>query len=380
MPHANRMLYIDNLRLTIIIIVVMIHFAVTYSGIGGWYYIEVHHLDLASQLFFSFFHMFTQSYFMGVLFLVSGYFTQRSHSRKGLRQFIADRFVRLGIPTLFYMLVIHPFILYYLLDLSWIRPKPSLAMFYSGYLGKGAVLSGTGPLWFALALLIFSLLYAGIRRMMRGRRMRRTLPLPTTLHILVIILLITVASFLVRLKYPIGTNICSMQLCYFSQYIVLFIVGVLAARSGWFDAFPAQMGRRWLLAGTLLGTVAWGVLIAAGGAMQGHIAWYNGGMHWQSAATALWGTAVGMALSIGLLIFFREHCNRQPPLLKFCADNAFAVYVTHAPIIVALSLAMNSVSLPPLLKFFAMDILGIVVCFLCAGLVIRKIPLLKAVL
>ena len=127
---SNRMLYIDNLRLAIIVIVVMVHFAITYSGIGGWYYVEVHHLDLASQLFFGFFHMFTQSYFMGVLFLISGYFVQRSYARKGIRRFIADRLLRLGIPILLYTLVLNPFILYYLLDLSWIRPKPSLAAFY----------------------------------------------------------------------------------------------------------------------------------------------------------------------------------------------------------------------------------------------------------
>ena len=154
----------------------------------------------------------------------------------------------------------------------------------------------------------------------------------------------------------------------------------MAARSGWFDAFPSRLGQRWLLAGCVLGPITWGMLIGCGGALHGHIARYNGGMYWQSVASALWGTAVGMALCIGLLTLFRDRCNRQTPLVKFCADNAFAVYVTHAPITIALSLAVKSVHLFPLAKFFAMDILGLTFCFLCAGLVIRKIPLLKTIL
>ena len=35
-----RLAYIDNLRAMIIMVVVMVHTAVTYSGFGDWYYIE----------------------------------------------------------------------------------------------------------------------------------------------------------------------------------------------------------------------------------------------------------------------------------------------------------------------------------------------------
>jgi hypothetical protein len=46
----------------------MIHIAVTYSGFGGWYYIETSDLDIAQTIIFGFFQAFTQSYFMGVFF------------------------------------------------------------------------------------------------------------------------------------------------------------------------------------------------------------------------------------------------------------------------------------------------------------------------
>jgi peptidoglycan/LPS O-acetylase OafA/YrhL len=36
--EKGRLLYVDNLRLLIIVFVVMHHLAVTYSGFGSWYY------------------------------------------------------------------------------------------------------------------------------------------------------------------------------------------------------------------------------------------------------------------------------------------------------------------------------------------------------
>ena len=42
----ERLFYIDNLRLLMIMFVVMHHLAVTYTGFGSWYYNESNHLDI----------------------------------------------------------------------------------------------------------------------------------------------------------------------------------------------------------------------------------------------------------------------------------------------------------------------------------------------
>ena len=39
-----------------------------------------------------------QAYFMGLLFLISGYFSPQSLDRKGPARFVRDRLIRLGIP------------------------------------------------------------------------------------------------------------------------------------------------------------------------------------------------------------------------------------------------------------------------------------------
>ena len=59
----ERLLYIDNLRLLVIVLVVSIHLAVTVSGFGSWYYLYGTHLDTLSTVWFAFYQSFTQGYF-----------------------------------------------------------------------------------------------------------------------------------------------------------------------------------------------------------------------------------------------------------------------------------------------------------------------------
>ena len=78
----KRLAWIDNLRIMVIITVVFLHSAVTYSGMGGWYYKEGADIGKMNTIFFAFFLTFTQAYFMSLLFMVSGYFSRKSLGRK----------------------------------------------------------------------------------------------------------------------------------------------------------------------------------------------------------------------------------------------------------------------------------------------------------
>ncbi|MDA4119168.1 MAG: acyltransferase family protein, partial [Thaumarchaeota archaeon] len=110
MNVGERLLYIDNLRLMIMAFVVMHHLGVTYSGFGSWYYIEGTSLDTLSTVWFAFYLSFQQAYFLGLLFMIAGYFVGGSYDRRGLGRFAGERFKRLVIPTLIYMVAIDPFI------------------------------------------------------------------------------------------------------------------------------------------------------------------------------------------------------------------------------------------------------------------------------
>ena len=105
---GSRMAFIDNLRWLVIGMVVVMHACVTYSGLGSWYYKEPAALGVASTLVFSVYQSFAQAFFMGMLFLIAAYFVPRAYDRKGFGRFVRDRLFRLGVPTLVYMLILHP--------------------------------------------------------------------------------------------------------------------------------------------------------------------------------------------------------------------------------------------------------------------------------
>ncbi len=89
MQQKPRMLFIDNLKSLIIALAVLMHAAVTYSGMGSWYYKEQPEQGLVSFLFFFVFQTFSQAYFMGLMFLLAGYFASASYDRKGFNTFIS---------------------------------------------------------------------------------------------------------------------------------------------------------------------------------------------------------------------------------------------------------------------------------------------------
>lgn len=367
--EKGRLFYIDNLRLLMIVFVVMHHLAVTYSGIGSFYYTENGHLGTLSSLWFYFYLSFQQGYFMGFLFLIAGYFIAGSYDRKGFGKFIGDRLKRLIIPSLIYMAVITPFIEFLELGHRW--TGISLSGFFSG----------SGVMWFAVALFIFSLIYGLTRLMIKksapqsnGKQLS-----PSFGKAVVLILIISVCAFLIRIVQPIGTNVLNMQLCYFASYIVLFIVGIVAYRNNLFAKINYKAGKKWLIWGITFGLFAWLAIVVAA-IKSGNTTAIDGGLTWQSAAYSVWESFVAVAMSIGLITVFREKFNHQSKLIKAMSDSSFTVYMFHPTIIVAVSLLFSSVAFLPIVKWLLLCIICVPLCFAVAYFVIRRIPLLKNVL
>lgn len=365
----ERLLYIDNLRLMVIAFVVMHHLAVTISGYGSWYYVEPAHLDTLSTVWFAFYLGFQQAYFLGLLFLVAGYFVAGTYDRHGFGRFVKDRFKRLMIPSLIYMVAIDPFI--GIVELG----SKSTGFSVTGFL------SATGPMWFAVALFFFSLAYGVARLLVRksapaseGRQIN-----PSFAKAVALILIISVFAFLIRIVQPIGTSILNMQLCFFASYIVLFVVGIVAYRNNLFARMSYRTGKRWLISGIVLGFAAWLALVIAVTA-SGNAAALDGGPTWQSAGYSLWESFVAVAMSIGLITVFKEKFNHQSNLVKKLSDNSFAVYMFHPPIIVGVALLLSPVALYPIAKWLVLCAICVPLCFAATHFIFRRIPLLKDIL
>ena len=104
----SRLLFVDNWRLALVILMVVHHVAVIYGAGTPFYYLEPPWQDPWAFLTLLIFILINQSWFMGAFFLISGYFTPQSFDRNGAGPFLKHRLLRLGIPLVIFIFVLNP--------------------------------------------------------------------------------------------------------------------------------------------------------------------------------------------------------------------------------------------------------------------------------
>ena len=317
------------------------------------------------------------SFFRGFFFVLAGDFTPRSYDRKGAVRFLWDRLLRLGIPIAIYSFLIAPLIRAMLTVRVW---NPGAA-FWSTYASTlRDIQFSPGPLWFVLALLIFSAAYTLLRvgsSFFKSGVGAKPRPL-TSRGIVLFGLAIGIVTFLIRLVYPSGREWFVFQLGDFAQYIALYAAGVLAYRRGWLDALTKKQGKQWLWAAVGI-AILLPIVGMIGGAFDGDPSEFQGGMQWQSMVGSLWWSMQGVAIILALLIGFRERFSHQGPLAREMARSTYAVYILHAPIVVGVALLLLSTPWPSATKLPIACIAGLTLCFtIAAG--VRRIPLAKRIL
>ena len=191
-------------------------------------------------------------------------------------------------------------------------------------------------------------------------------------------LALAVVTSIVRIWLPAGWNfeLLNLQLGFFPQYIVLFVLGLIAYRNNWFLGISEATGRLWRNI-TIALIVLFPVLIILGGGEDPTL--FFGGFHWQALVLALWEQFLCMAMIITLLVWFRRRFNQQGSLTKTMSASAYSVYLIHAPVIVLVALALRDISLHPLIKYPLVALIVVPLCFLLATF-IRKLPLARNIL
>ncbi len=377
---APRLLFIDNIRVYLTILVLLHHLMITYAGTGSWYYNEGRQ-DLPTTLFGSWFCSIDQAYFMGLFLLISAYFVPGSYDRKGAPQFFKDRLIRLGIPLAVFSWVINPLFIYIGLVISqdWTVPFWS---YFPGEYFKTQPLIGAGPLWFVEVLLIFSLVYV-VWRLISPSRPTDPLPesrFPTNRAIAVFAVLLGLAGFVVRIVFVMDQYFfkpLNLQFPFFAQYIALFVLGLIAFRRNWLLGLPDAAGRFWLRIAIVL-ILAWAPMMVFLGALE-DTNLFKGGWHWQSLVFSQWEAFFCMSMCIAVTYLFRRFLNRQGRLSQFLVPNAYTAYIIHAPIITTLAFAVRDVDAYPLLKWVMVALVAVPLCF-ALGHLIRKLPYTERVL
>lgn len=376
----KRLYYLDNLKIFLVILVITHHVGQAYGPTGGfWQYTSSLHENISwLGLFFAV----NAAFFMGLFFMISGYFFPGSYDRKGAAKFLTDKLVRYGIPVLAVFFIMSPLEMYF----HYMNYTANVNLnffdyFIRIYLGIGGKPDGFissigfpemnfGHAWFIEHLLVYSILYVGIRQLIRVDIWGKFKIMKMREYVLIFTLglVIAIVSKVVRIWYPIDKWIAlfgfiQSEIAHLPQYITLFIAGMVAYRLNWFEKFSKHKGYIILTMGLVM---ALGI--------------YTIRMLPDAMRSFIWDKWVGyeslmaVCLCFGLVVLFREKINITNKVMRWLSDNSYAAYIIHFPVVLTIQYMLDKVVIFGALgKFITVSILSISITYMLSYL-IRKIP------
>jgi len=370
---TNKIYYINRLKVLLTILVVMHHACVTYGAPGGWYYSEKTAL-MSALIPMTLFVSLNQAYFMGFFFFLSAFFIPASFQKKGTGVFVRDRLKRLGIPLVFYSFLFSPLLSYLV---NYFAKGHTVS--YLQYLAGFDHWIDFGVLWFVAALLLFTLFYVLIRIWIKYVPITG-IRVPGPGRIFLFAIGIGIISFIVRIYFPVGWVLhpLGFQIGHFTQYIALFILGLVAAGNNWLKLLPLKTGKRMALIAILL-FLFFPVFYIIRVKMNIPISWYSGGYHWQSLLYAEWEQSIGFSIITALVCFGREYLNHTTVFINHLSRAAFAVYIFHPLVLVSFSLLLRNYCIDPSVKLLIVAPAGVVGSFLLASFIVR-IPVINKII
>src|SRR6266513_491439 len=160
-------LALNNLRISVIVVVVTVHAAIAYLGSSPassfnfddppyrWRSIPI--VDPERWFGFDIFCALQDVYLISLLFFLSGLFVWPSLARSGSRIFLRDRLLRIGVPFALTVGLLMPLAHYPVYRVTAV--DPSLASFWQHWLALP--FWPDGPPWFLWVLLVFDFAAAG---------------------------------------------------------------------------------------------------------------------------------------------------------------------------------------------------------------------------
>ncbi len=338
----KRLCYLDNLKVCLTVLVIMHHAGQAYGNGGGWAYTPSNPAEFMPWIW----HFFSTNaaFFMGLYFFISGYFVPRSFDKQGTKQFVHKKLLRLGVPLLFMGGII-----------SILSGKPEI-----------------GHMWFVESLLVFCLIYALIRQWVQPVN-EACYSKPTIIGLLVVALLMGVGSYVIRQIspqdhwiWPFGIIPLPMEPAHYLQYVMMFVLGILAYRFQWLDKMSNSVGFMALLIGIAL---AMGNYLRDGGPWDAFV--------WQWFG--IYESLMCVFISFGLIWLFREFVSTTSRFWQWCAAQSYGAYMFHLLLMIVLQNAMDSIWIGAFGKFLFIGVVTTVLSFHLTWMV-KMIPGFKKVL
>lgn len=372
---SGRLVFIDVLRVVLIMLVIAHHAGQAYGPTGGdWPVTEPEGMDWLGSFF-----AVNAAFFMGLLFLLAGYFVPRSYDRRGPGAFLKGRWKRLGIPLVVLALTVN-------IPGAYFMDEESSGF---GEFLRNAYDNGWQEayihLWFLGHLLFYSALYVAGRWLLdrRGHSRRVSWPVPGHGAIVAFVAALALASWLVRSSYPIDEwvplfFVLATEPAHLPQYMGLFAIGVIAYRGDWLRRIPVATGMIWLIIGVAASAALYWMRAFSPETWR-DVVETGEGLSLDSLMYPAWEAVICAGMSVGLIVLFRERFNRAGRVLVAMAAASYTAYILHWMIVVFTQMGLEGVDIPVLSKFVIVTGVGVVLAF-WLGHLARRVPGLRIIL
>ena len=372
--QRGRLVFVDVMKVIAIALVIAHHAGQAYGpGAADW---AVD--DAALAVWLDAFFRVNAAFGMGFMFLLAGYFVPRSYDRKGSRQFLSERWTRIGVPMVLLILIIH-------VPVAYLNEEAGLSFgeFIRSLYDTG-LRSPYFHLWFLGHLLVYSAGYVLLRRYKdrRAGNGKHIWPVPTHATIVGFVVALALATWIVRIVFPIDHwwpifFVVASEPAHLPQYVGLFAVGAMAYRGDWLRSISTRTGSIWLGIGvTASAGVYYMTLFAPERADE---ILDPGGFTAASLLYSTWEAVICAGMCVGLIVLGRTLFGRTNRLLLAMSAAAYAAYMLHFGIVIAIQSTILDVDASANTKFVFVALLGILLSFGLARLS-RWVPGLRNIL
>ncbi len=361
MPKAS--LALRNLRGTLILLILAFHSfsayivsqpaqALDFDASYDWLAFPI--IDSERWLGYDLFCASQFLYLMQLMFFLSGLFVWPSLLRRGWKQFLGHRIVRLGVPFILGVYVLMPIAFYPVYRVRAV--DPSWSAFWSHW--RALPITPTGPMWFLRFLIVLYIGAAALYRLSPSTSrflaplLARTLAHPGRLFIVVIAVTAVAYLPLAAIYSPwkwVGLGPFEVQAAFAPQYMIYFLVGVAVGAHGY---------ERGLL--DMHGTLVrcWAIWVI--GSFAAFFLWM--------IPTALIVKGLGASIpglsvigDLGLVIFagaacfsmtavFLRFATARWPIIDTISENAYGIYFFHYVFVLWLQFMLLDLTFPAIGK------------------------------
>ena len=389
---SARAVWLDYLRSFVTLLVLAHHAALAYPTFAHfdpthYIYSTAPIVDDSRWLGMDRFIGFNDLFFMPLMFLISGLFVYRGLGKKGMKGYLADRFIRLGIPFLVAELLIIP--LAYAPSFYVATHSTDLATFVADYIGKQKW--PVGPPWFiwlllafdGVAVLIFSISPSFFPTI--GNKLSTLSKRPILFGIVIYgvtaISLIPLSLWVGHYTWVGNWGPFDFQLNRLFFYLLFFLLGACLGSIDWQSYLFRNgklFGKGWVF-WLLLSLIAYLSVVVVSGLGEG---WVKQGSLSSTAGYFLYDVAFVascLASMAACLAFFKQKVNWPASSWTSLSANAYGIYILHYPFITWIQFALLGAGIPVVIKFLLVFLGTLVLSWLSSSLV-RRISLTAQVL